>query len=164
MRIRSPIPIRYRVLALLFAVSFVNYFIRNPLSVAVPGMRTEFGFTNVEIGWILGSFNLTYALLMIPGGVLCERIGVRRALAAAAIAWGLLTWLTGFAPALLAASATGALVALVAVRLLGGAANAPVFPIVGGTIESWFPPGRWAFANAICSAGDSRSTRWHRSG
>ena len=74
------IPVRYRVLALLFVVSFVNYLLRNSLSVAVPSIREEFGFTSAELGWILGAFNLTYTFLMIPGGVFGERLGARRAL------------------------------------------------------------------------------------
>ncbi len=147
------IPVRRRILGLLFVVSFVNYLLRNSISVAVPSIREEFGFSTTELGWILGSFNLTYTLLMIPGGVFGERLGARRALALITVAWGVLSWLTGFAPSLLAASAAGAMVALVIVRLLVGATNAPTFPIVAGTIESWFPPGRWAFANAVSAAG-----------
>lgn len=147
------IAVRYRVLALLFVLSFVNYLLRNSLSVAVPGIRAEFGFTSTELGWILGSFNLSYTLLMIPGGILGERLGPRRALAIIAVTWGLLTAFTGFAPTLFAASATGAMVSLITVRLLVGASNAPIFPLVAGTVERWFPPGSWAFPNAVSNAG-----------
>ncbi|MGH8130099.1 MAG: MFS transporter [Steroidobacteraceae bacterium] len=151
---KSPgLPVRYRILGLLFLLSFVNYLLRNNLSVAVPGIRAEFGFTSAEIGWILGSFNISYALLQIPGGIFGERYGPRRALTIIAVTWGILTWLTGFAPGLMAASATGAMVALVTVRFLLGASNAPMFPVAAGSIESWFPPGGWAFANAVSTAG-----------
>jgi len=153
MNVLRGMPVRWRILGLLFVVSLVNYLLRNSISVAVPSIREEFGFTSAELGWILGSFNLTYTFLMIPGGVFGERLGARRALALITVAWGVLSWLTGFAPSLLAASAAGAMVALVVVRLLVGASNAPVFPIVAGAIESWFPPGRWAFANAVSAAG-----------
>lgn len=145
--------VRYRILALLFVLSFINYLLRNSLSVAAPGIRGEFGFTSAELGWILGSFNLSYTLLMIPGGIFAQRLGPRRALAVVAVTWGVLTALTGFAPSLMAASATGAMVSLVTVRLLVGASNAPIFPIVAGTVESWFPPGRWALPNAVSNAG-----------
>jgi ACS family glucarate transporter-like MFS transporter len=137
----------------LFVVSFVNYLLRNALSVAAPSIRTEFGFTSAELGWIIGSFNISYTLMMIPGGVLGERYGPRLALGVAAVTWGLLTALTGFAPSLLAASATGAMVSLVAVRLVVGASNAPIFPITTGLIEEWFPPGRWALPNSVTSTG-----------
>lgn len=147
------VPVRFRILAVLFALSFVNYLLRNSFSVAIPSIREEFAFTNTEIGWILWSFNLTYALFQIPGGIFGESVGHRRALAMLAVSWGVLTFFTGFAPSLMAASATGAMVALIVVRFLMGIANAPIFPITTGTIAHWFPTGSWALPNALTSAG-----------
>ena len=147
------IPVRWRALFVLFVVSFGNYFLRNALSVAVPSIQHEFSYTNQEIGWILNAFNMSYTLMMIPGGIFGERYGPRLALGGIAVAWGVLTWLTGFAPGLMAASATGAMVSLIAVRLVVGATNSPIFPITTGFIESWFPPGRWALPNALTSSG-----------
>jgi ACS family glucarate transporter-like MFS transporter len=53
----------------------------------------------------------------------------------------------------MAASAAGAMVALVSVRLLLGATQAPIFPVTAGTVEAWFPPGRWALPLALTSSG-----------
>jgi ACS family glucarate transporter-like MFS transporter len=147
------VPVRFRILALLFVMSFVNYLLRNNLSVAVPSIRDEYGYTSTELGWILGSFNFTYALFQVPGGVFGDRYGARRALAIIAVTWSVLTFLTGFAPTLLAASATGSLVALVAARALLGVANAPIFPVMSSAIRTWFPVGAWAFPNATSSVG-----------
>ena len=150
---RGGVPVRWRILALLSMVAFVNYFLRNALSYAAPGIRSEFHFTSAELGWILGAFNVTYAFLQVPGGIFGEKLGPRLALGSIAVTWGVLTWLTGFVPALMAASATGVLVSLVVVRLFVGASNAPIFPIQAGTIERWFPPGHWALPNALTSTG-----------
>jgi ACS family glucarate transporter-like MFS transporter len=147
------VPVRFRILAVLFALSFINYLLRNSISVAIPSIREEFGFTSTEIGWILVSFNLSYTLCQIPGGVFGEVLGYRRALAAIAITWGVLTWLTGFAPGLMAASASGAMVSLIVVRFLMGIANAPIFPIQVGVIARWFPVGSWAFPNSLSTTG-----------
>ncbi len=157
------IPVRWRVLFVLFVVSFVNYFLRNALSVAAPSIQDEFGYSNQEIGWILNAFNISYTLLMIPGGVFGQKYGPRRALGIIAVLWGVLTWFTGFAPSLMAASATGAMVSLVVARLLLGATNSPIFPVTTGLIEGWFPPGRWALPNCTDELRDSRSGR-RRSG
>ncbi len=146
-------PVRYRILVVLIVLSFINYLLRNSISVAIPSIRQEFDFSGAEIGWILGSFNISYALFQIPGGVFGELVGSRRALAIIAVTWGVLTFLTGFAPALMAASASGAMISLVAVRLLMGVANAPIFPIMTGTIARWFPAGGWAFPNSLSSMG-----------
>src|SRR5688572_32478395 len=91
--------------------------------------------------------------MMIPGGVFGERYGPRLALGSVTVTWGVLTALTGFAPSLMAATAAGAFVSLVAVRLLVGATNAPIFPITTGLIEGWFPPGRWALPHSVASSG-----------
>ena len=45
------------------------------------------------------------------------------------------------------------MVSLIVVRFLLGVANAPMFPIIAGTIANWFPPGHWAFPNAVSSVG-----------
>jgi ACS family glucarate transporter-like MFS transporter len=153
MNARRFMQVRYRILGVLFVLAFVNYLLRNNLSVAIPSIREEFGYTSAELGWILGSFNFAYALLQIPGGLFGQWYGPRRALALIAVSWGVLTFLTGFAPALMAASATGAMVSLIVVRFLLGAANAPIFTISAGAFANWFPPGHWAFPNAAQSVG-----------
>lgn len=147
------VPVRYRILGVLFVLSFVNYLLRNNLSIAIPSIQEEFSFTNAELGWILGSFNFSYALLQIPGGIFGQVYGPRRALTYIALSWGVLTLLTGFVPSLMAASAAGAMVSLFVVRLLLGATNAPLFPITAGAFANWFPEGRWAFPNAVLSVG-----------
>jgi len=147
------VPVRYRILALLSALSFANYFLRNNISVALPSIGEAFKFSHAQIGWILGSFNVAYALFQIPGGVFGDVLGSRRALTLIAVSWGVLTALTGFVPHLMAASAGGALTAYMVIRFLMGMTNAPVFPLVSGTIGNWFPPGRWAFPNAVTQAG-----------
>src|SRR5690606_27678360 len=140
-----------QILGLIFAMSVVNYLLRNNISIALPNIRAEFAFTGTEIGWILGSFNISYALFQIPGGIFGELVGPRRALALIAITWGVLTALTGCSPDLMAATATGAMISLIVVRFLMGIANAPVFPIAAGVFANWFPAGSWAFPNAMLS-------------
>jgi ACS family glucarate transporter-like MFS transporter len=147
------IPVRYKILGLLFVLSFVNYFLRNNLSVALPAIKDEFHFSNAELGWILGSFNFAYALFNIPGGVFGDVFGSRRALTIIAVSWGVLTAFTGFLPGLMAASAGGALIAFMIVRFLMGIVNAPMFPVAAGAFANWFPPARWALPNAVLSSG-----------
>jgi ACS family glucarate transporter-like MFS transporter len=144
-------PVRYRILCLLFVLSFVNYLLRNNFSVAQPSIQDEFHFTNTQIGWIVGSFNSAYTLFQIPGGAFGNTVGPRRAFAIIATAWGILTAATGFVPGLIGASA--AMVMLIAVRFVLGIANATMFPVAAGAIANWFPVGGWAFPNAALSSG-----------
>jgi sugar phosphate permease len=147
------LPVRFQILGLLLAVSLVNYMLRNNISVALPSIRAEFSLSGQELGWILGSFNLAYALFQIPGGIFGEAFGPRRALTAAAITWGVLTFFTGFAAHLMAASAAGAVIALMTVRFLMGVAQAPMFTVAAGAFANWFPPAKWAFPNAMLNTG-----------
>ncbi len=147
------VPVRVRILALIFALSFVNYLLRNNMSVAIESIQREFHFSEQDVGWILGSFNFSYAVFQIPGGLFGDWLGPRRGLTIIALGWGLLTLLTGFVPHVMAASASGALIALVSVRFLLGVSNAPTYPIVAGTFANWFPVGNWAFPNAVSSSG-----------
>jgi ACS family glucarate transporter-like MFS transporter len=145
--------IRFRILGLLFVLSFVNYLLRNNISVALPSIQHEFHFTTVELGWVLGSFNFAYAAFQIPGGILGQLLGPRLMLSAIAVAWGVLTILTGLVPGLWVASAAGAMGSLIVVRFLMGVANAPIFPVMAATFANWFPVSGWAFPNAFTSTG-----------
>ena len=146
-------PIRYRILGLLFVLSFVNYLLRNNLSIAQPAISAEYAFSATQFGWIYFGFNVAYTLFQVPSGVWGDRFGPRRVLAFAALAWGVFTALTGFLPGILVASGTGALVALIAVRAVMGVANAPMFPVAAGAFSRWFPVGHWGFPNSVLSSG-----------
>jgi ACS family glucarate transporter-like MFS transporter len=148
----SSVPVRMRILAVLVALSFVNYLLRNNMSVAIESIQEEFHFSAQDVGWILGGFNFSYAVFQIPGGLFGEWLGPRRSLTIITAAWGLLTLLTGCVPHIMAASGGGALVALVAVRFLLGVSNAPMYPILAATVANWFPVGNWAFPNAVSSS------------
>jgi MFS family permease len=147
------VPVRFRILGVLLVMSFVNYLLRNNISVGLPSIREEFAFSNTELGWILGSFNVAYALFQIPGGVAGAKFGPGRVLTIIALTWGVLTLATGFMPGLMMASGTGALVSFMVVRFVMGAVNAPLYPVSAGAFESWFPVGNWALPNSLQSVG-----------
>ena len=75
----TPTHYRYRVLALLVLVSFVSYVLRYLMSAAAPSLVQEYGFTEQQLGWILGAFALSYGLMQFPAGVWADRVGARRA-------------------------------------------------------------------------------------
>jgi ACS family glucarate transporter-like MFS transporter len=141
--------LRVRMIGLLFVLSFINFLLRNNLSAATSVIGDEYALNSTQIGWIIGSFNFSYMLFQIPGGMIGDRFGPRAALLICAVSWGVLTFFTGFAPELFAASTGGAIASLMIVRLLMGVAQAPMFPIAGVVIARWFPAGRWAVPNAV---------------
>ena len=147
--IRAMLSLRVRMIGLLFVLTFVNFLLRNNLSAATSVIADEYALNSTQIGWIIWSFNFSYALLQIPGGMIGDKFGPRAALLICSLSWGVLTYFTGFAPELFAASTGGAIASLMIVRLLMGVAQAPLFPLVGVVIARWFPAGSWAVPNAV---------------
>ena len=149
-----PTRVRWVILALLFAASFVAYVLRTNMSVAGENMMADLGLSKVQLGMVLSAFAWGYAIFQFPGGVFGDRLGPRRALAVIAVLWGILTLLTGLAPGKTVASTFAILAVLMGVRFVMGAVQAPLFPVgCGGAIGNWFPVSGWAFPNGLTSTG-----------
>lgn len=85
---RLPIlPYRWRIVALLFFLSVINYLDRQTLSVLAPTLRAELGFTTVEYSYIVTSFLGAYTIGYLFCGAVIDRLGVRLAVIAALTAW-----------------------------------------------------------------------------
>jgi len=149
-----PTSVRWRICALLTAASFVAYLLRSNMSVAGAPMAGQLGLSQLQLGMVLAAFAWGYAIFQFPGGVLGDLAGVRRALTGIALSWGVLNLLVGLLPGRGAASPTVLLLTLVTLRFLMGAAQAPLFPVIGGgTVCNWFPVSGWALPNALQNFG-----------
>lgn len=147
--IRNP-RLRYPLFALLFAFSFTGYVQRTSVSIAAERMMPELGLSQVELGWLLTAFLLTYSVLQLPGALLGEKIGARRMLGAIGLATVLGSLMTVGAP-LLAAGVV--FVSLLFARGLLGAAQAALFPVISGALRIWFPVKAWASAMGLIVTG-----------
>ncbi|MGH9322855.1 MAG: MFS transporter [Vicinamibacteria bacterium] len=145
--------VRWQILGLLFLISILAYVFKQNVAIAGLGIRSELGLTDRELGWILSSAIWGYALFQLPGGLFGQIVGPRVALTTIVIAWTVLTLLCGALPGTLLTSTTSIFAGLVVLRFFLGASQGPVFPVLGGTVAAWFPPSRWAFPNALSSAG-----------
>ena len=146
--------IRWHILALLFAASFVAYILRTNMSIAGERMMDDLGLTQVQLGMVLAAFAWGYAIFQFPGGVFGDRIGARRTLTITAVLWGVLNLLVGFVPGPALASPHVILGSLLVLRALMGAVQAPLYPVTGGAMTcAWFPVSGWAFPNALTNAG-----------
>lgn len=146
--------VRWVILLLLCLISFVAYVLRTNMSIAGEGMMSEAGLSQVQLGLVLAAFAWGYGIFQFPGGVLGQVLGARKALTLALVAWGVLNLVVGLVPGSETLSPTAILLLLIALRFLMGAAQAPLFPVIGGgTIGSWFPVSNWAFPNGLTNAG-----------
>lgn len=145
--------VRWRIFGLVIVASFVAYVLRSNMSVAGDALRRDMGFSLTELGLILSANAWGYAIFQFPGGVLSDRYGPHRVLAAILVAWGVITLGTGLVPATGVLPATTVLWILVVLRFLLGATQAPVFPLCCPIISRWFPPTGWALPNGLSSTG-----------
>lgn len=122
--------VRYQVFAMNFLACLINYGDRIALSVAAPFILAEFHFAPAVWGVILSAFFWTYSPFALIGGIMADRVGVRRAYTICMLVWSLTIPLT--------ASAWNAGSFIVA-RLLFGAGEGPQAPISTKLTASWFP-------------------------
>lgn len=139
-----PTRTRHVVLSLTVAVYFITYLDRVAISAAVPSIQDEFGFDIVTMGWILGAFQLSYALFQIPGGWLSDRFGPRRVLSGIVIWWSIFTAATTIAWS--AAS-------MIAFRFLFGMGEAGAFPTATRSLSRWILPSERGWAQGLTHAG-----------
>jgi len=153
-RLEQPTWVRWRICALMTVVSFVAYLLRSNMSVAGVPMAAELGLTHVQLGIVLGAFAWGYAAFQFPGGLMGDRIGARRALTTLLIVWAVLNGFVALVPGPAGRTSVFVISLLFALRFLMGAAQAPLFPIIGGgTTGRWFPVSGWALPNALQNFG-----------
>jgi ACS family glucarate transporter-like MFS transporter len=117
-------------------------------------MMGDLGLTQVQLGAVLAAFAWGYAASQFPSGVWGGRVGARRALALAALAWAALNLLVGLVPGRASASPVTIVIVLIALRASMGVAQAPLYPVTGGAMTcDWFPVTGWALPNSLGNAG-----------
>ena len=137
---------RWLILAMLFAVTTVNYADRATISIAGPDIRKELGLSAIQMGFIFSAFAWSYVAAQLPGGWLLDRFGSRITYFFSILLWSTFTLLTGAAGFV----AGGAAVALLfTLRMLVGAAEAPSFPGNSRIASSWFPTHERGLAAAV---------------
>ncbi len=126
------------VSAVLFMVTLDNLVV----TTALPRIRIDLGASLSGLEWIVNSYTLSFAVLLMTGAALGDRFGRRRMLV---IGLGIFT--AASAAAALAPS-TGALIAARAVQGIGGALT---LPLTLTLLSEAFPAGRRGIALGIWS-------------
>ncbi len=131
------------VLALTSVASFMVSLDTQVVATALPVIRVQLHASLAALEWTVNAYTLSFAVLLLTGAALGERLGRRRILA---VGIGLFT----------AASAACALApnagALVAARAVQGAGAALVLPLALALLSAGFPPQRRAWAIGIFTA------------
>jgi ACS family hexuronate transporter-like MFS transporter len=136
--------VRWTICALLFFATTINYLDRQVLSMLAKTLETSIGWTSIQYGYITGAFQATYAIGLLGGGYLMDRLGTRKGYSLAVSVWSL--------AAIAHAAATSAFSFGVARSFLG-LGEAANFPACIKTVAEWFPKKERALAAGIFNAG-----------
>lgn len=137
---------RWRICALLFFATTINYLDRQVLGILKPVLANEFGWSETSYSYIVMVFTGCYALGMVLAGRMVDRVGVKIGYGVCVLVWSIAA--CGHALANSAAS-------FAAMRALLGISEAGSFPCAVKSVSEWFPRKEQALAVGILTAGTS---------
>src|SRR5436305_1127420 len=115
----------------------------------------EFALSATQMGSVYSAFILRYAILMIPGGHVADRLGPRLTLLLMNLSAALFTGLTAFGGRPGLGSIVGVWPALIAIRLGLGAGTAPLYPACARMSGYWIPIAHQGAVQGLIIAGAS---------
>src|SRR5271165_853120 len=136
--------VRWRILALLFLITVINFVDRQTLSVVAPTLRDTFHLSNTQYGFIGSAFMAGMLLAEFPMGYFMDRIGVRAGLSFAVVWWSIATALHAFA---------GSFLQFSLLRFWMGTGECGNFSGAMRVVSDWFPARERAFAAGIFNSG-----------
>lgn len=140
---------RYRILALVFMATTINYFDRSIIGVMAPALQTLFNWTNKDYAAIMVSFKVAYGIgLLFMGGII-DRLGTKIGYTISIAIWSVFGMLHAvIRPAF-------SLIGFIAARFGLGIGESGNFPAAIKTVAEWFPKKDRAFATGIFDASTS---------
>ena len=140
---------RFRILALLFAATSINYFDRSLMGVMSPELIEWFGWTKQDYSNILIAFQIAYAVGLLTMGGIIDRLGTKRGYVLSIGIWSVFGMLH-------AAIGKGfSLIGFILARFGLGYGESGNFPAAIKTTAEWFPKKERALATGIFNAATS---------
>lgn len=140
---------RYRILALVFMATTINYFDRSIIGVMAPTLQKLFDWSNKDYAAIMVSFKIAYGIgLLFMGGII-DRLGTKIGYTISIVIWSIFGMLHAvIRPAF-------GLVGFIVARFGLGIGESGNFPAAIKTVAEWFPKKDRAFATGIFDASTS---------
>jgi MFS transporter, ACS family, hexuronate transporter len=140
---------RYRILALVFMATTINYFDRSIVGVMAPTLQKLFDWSNKDYAAIMVSFKIAYGIgLLFMGGII-DRFGTKIGYTISIAIWSIFGMLhAAIRPAF-------SLVGFILARFGLGIGESGNFPAAIKTVAEWFPKKDRAFATGIFDASTS---------
>ena len=139
---------RWRILALLFLATTINYVDRSVLGVLAPTLQYKvFHWSNQDYAAVNIAFKAAYAIGLLSMGTLIDRIGCRAGYTLSIAIWSVF----GMAHALVRPAFS--LIGFCVARFGLGIGESGNFPAAIKAVAEWFPQKERAFATGILNAG-----------
>jgi sugar phosphate permease len=132
--------VRWWVCFLLFLTWLMSYVDRSLMPMALPLIGREFNLSPTVMGVVISAFFIGYGSMQIPGGMIADRVGPRKAITFGVAAWSAFSVLTG---------AATSLANLIAVRVLFGLGEGVHPPAAFKALSAWFHSRERARANGL---------------
>jgi MFS transporter, ACS family, hexuronate transporter len=138
--------LRWHIATLLFIITTINYVDRQVLSVAIPVIRDQYGFSERDYSHIVSAFLFSYTIMQALSGRVIDKVGTRIGLMIFVCCWSIAEMLHALA---------GSVRTFGFYRLLLGMGEAGNWPAAVKAIAEWFPTKERAFAVAYFNSGSS---------
>ena len=99
--------VRWLMVAYLFGFAFIAYMQRTSFSVAAAQMMPDLGISQVQLGWLMTAYLVTYTVFQLPGGLFGQWLGARKTLVITGIIGLAATLATPVAPLLFGGTEIG---------------------------------------------------------
>jgi len=140
---------RYRILALVFMATTINYFDRSILGVLAPTLQKLFDWSNKDYAAIMVSFKIAYGIgLLFMGGII-DKMGTKVGYTISIAIWSVFGMLHA------AVRPAFGLIGFILARFGLGIGESGNFPAAIKTVAEWFPKKDRAFATGIFDASTS---------
>jgi len=140
---------RYRILALVFMATTINYFDRSIVGVMAPTLQKLFDWTNKDYAAIMVSFKIAYGIGLLFMGNIIDKLGTKIGYTISIVIWSIFGMLhAAIRPAF-------SLIGFIVARFGLGIGESGNFPAAIKTVAEWFPKKDRAFATGIFDASTS---------
>jgi len=136
--------VRWTICAMLFTATSINYMDRQVIAILKPTLEHSIGLTEAEYGYIVDAFQLAYAIGLLAGGRMIDKLGTRIGYMLVMAVWSLSAMAHALASTALEFGAA---------RFTLGLGEAGNFPAAIKTVAEWFPKSERSLATGILNSG-----------
>jgi MFS transporter, ACS family, hexuronate transporter len=135
---------RWRICALLFFATTINYIDRQVIGLLKPYLEQDFHWTEVDYGHIVTAFSAAYALGLLLFGRLVDKIGTKMGYILSIVVWSV---------AAMAHALAKTTFGFGLARVMLGLGESGNFPVAIKSVAEWFPKKERALATGIFNSG-----------